>query len=184
VAGPRGESGSVATLPENLDRRANVDLHRRNLEPWIRRGVLLVLAAISAAGLANLFGQEPRTATVGGDAADVTLEAPSAVRGGLIYQVTVHVAAHRTLAEPALVFDPGWFEGFTVNTFEPEPVEWRHRNERSVLVYGPVQAGEELVVRLQYQVNPTALGGRTQNLELADEGETLVRVEHDATIYP
>ena len=106
------------------------------------------------------------------------------MRGGLIYQVTVRVAARRTLAEPALVFDPGWFEGFTVNTVEPEPVEWRHRNERSVLVYGPVEAGDELVVRLQYQVNPTALGGRTQNLELVDEGETLVRVEHHATIYP
>ena len=184
LTGACGESDPVATLPENLDRRANVDLHRRNLEPWIRRGVLLVLAAISAAGLANLFGQEPRTATVAGDTADVTLEAPSAVRGGLIYQVTVRVAARRTLAEPALVFDPGWFEGFTVNTVEPEPVEWRHRNERSVLVYGPVEAGDELVVRLQYQVNPTALGGRTQNLELVDEGETLVRVEHHATIYP
>jgi hypothetical protein len=51
-------------------------------------------------------------------------------------------------------------------------------------VYGPVEAGNELVVRLQYQVNPTALGRRAQDLELADEGETLVRVEHDATIYP
>jgi hypothetical protein len=39
-----------------------------------------VLAAISAAGLANLFGQEPRTTTVAGDAAEVTLEAPGAVR--------------------------------------------------------------------------------------------------------
>jgi hypothetical protein len=184
LTAPRGESDPVARLPENLDRRTNVDLHRRNLEPWIRRGVLLLFTAISVAGLANLFGQEPRAATVVGDAADVTLEAPGAVRGGLIYQVTVRVAAHRDLAEPALVFDPGWFEGLTVNTFEPEPVEWRHRDGRSLLVYGPVEAEDELVVRLQYQVNPTALGRRAQNLELVDEGEPLVRVEHDATIYP
>jgi hypothetical protein len=184
LTAPRGESDRVAGLPENLDRETNVDLRRRNLEPWIRRGVLLLLTAISVAGLANLFGQEPSTATVAGEAADVTLEAPEALRGGLIYQVTIPVSAHRDLAEPALVFDPGWFEGLTVNTFEPEPVEWRHRNGRSLLVYGPVAAGDELVVRLQYQVNPTALGRRAQDLELIDEGEALVRVEHDATIYP
>jgi hypothetical protein len=174
----------VSTLPDHLDRRSDINLHRRNLEPRIRLVILLVFLGFCAAGVANVFGQKTGETQETAPAADLELEAPSASRGGLIYQVRFRVLAHRDLAEPALVLDPGWFEGLTINTFEPEPADWQQRDGRNVLVYGRVGAGEELVARLQFQVNPTALGRRHQGVALEDGGEVLLRLDHDMTIFP
>jgi hypothetical protein len=174
----------VNALPDYLERRTDVDLYGRNVEPWIRRAFLVLLATFSALGLANVFGQHPGSTTARSLAADLTLAAPSAVRGGLIYEVRVTVKAHRALRKPELVFAPGWYEGFTINTVQPDPVEWDQRAGRNVMVYGPLGAGAELVVRLQYQTNPTALGRRGQDVALADDGVELVRIGHEATVYP
>jgi hypothetical protein len=45
-------------------------------------------------------------------------------------------------------------------------------------------AGGHLVARLQYQVNTTAIGPRTQHVVLEDEGVPLLRLEHEAFVYP
>jgi hypothetical protein len=185
--GPEGlpaELPGVADLPETLDRRGAVDLHDRNVEPWVRLAILLLFAGFCAAGVANVFGQKTSETRENGRAADLEVEAPSASRGGLIYQVRFRVQAHRDLAEPALVLDPGWFEGLTINTFQPDPAEWGHRDGRNVLLYGPVAAGEQLVARLQFQVNPTAIGRREQGVALEDGGEVLLRLDHGMTIFP
>jgi hypothetical protein len=171
-------------LPETLERRGAVDLHDRNVEPWIRLALLLVFLGFCAAGLANVFGQKTSETRVAGRAADLEIEAPAASRGGLIYQVRFRIVAHRDLAEPALVLDPGWFEGLTINTYQPDPAEWQHRDGRNVLLYGPVEQGDELVARLHFQVNPTALGRRQQGVVLEDGGEVLVQADHDMTIFP
>jgi hypothetical protein len=184
-AAPSGaELVRVPDLPETLDRRGSVDLHDRNLEPWIRLGILFVFLGFCAAGAANVFGQKTAATEASGAAADLEVEAPSASRGGLIYQVRFRVHANRELIEPALVLEAGWFEGLTINTFEPEPAEWEHRDGRNVLVYGPVEEGDTLVARLQFQVNPTAVGNRQQGVVLEDGGEELVRLDHDMTIFP
>lgn len=172
------------TLPETLDRAEHIELHKRTLEPRIRFGVLLVFAAISAAGLASVFGQKASSSAKAGEAAELRVVAPSAARGGLIYEARFEVEARRDLDEPAFVLDPGWFDGLTINTFEPDPTDWEHRDGRNVLLYGRVEAGQKLVVRLQYQVNPTAVGRRDQDVVLEDSGEVLAVVDRTATLFP
>jgi hypothetical protein len=174
----------VAALPDFLDRGRHVELGGRPFEPWARRVGIALLAAFVLVALANGFGQATSETTARADAAALTLRAPSAVRSGLVYQVLFRIDARRDLEEAALVLDPGWFEGFTINSYQPEPVEWEHRDGRNVLVYGPVSAGGHLVARLQYQVNPTAWGRRTQNVVLEDGGVRLAFVEHTNRIYP
>jgi hypothetical protein len=172
------------TLPQSLDRGRNLELRGRNVEPRIRLAVLVLLAALSIAGLANVFGQRTTESAAEAEAARLELRAPHAARGGLIYEARFRIEARRALREPALVLDPGWFDGLTINTSQPEPVEWKHRDGRNVMIFGPVAEGDELVIRLQYQVNPTATGGRTQNVLLEDGGEPLVELDHDMTLYP
>lgn len=142
------------------------------------------MVAFLGLGLANVFGQASSEESVGSDTAKLTVRAPDAVRSGLVYQVLFRIDARVDLEEPALVLDPGWFESFTTNSYQPEPVEWVHRAGRNVLVYGPIKAGEHLVARLQYQVNPTAVGPRTQNVVLEEKGTALLTLEHDLFVYP
>jgi hypothetical protein len=180
----RAELRGVSTLPDHLDAGTHVDLHGRNVEPWFRRIGVLVLLGICAVGLANVFGQHTHVRVVEGAAAKLTVEAPGAGRGGLIYQAIFRVDAHRDLAKPTLVLDPGWFDGLTINTVEPDAVTWGHRDGRNTIVLGPLAAGEHFVLRLQYQVNPTVLGYRTQNVVLEDGDTSLLTLEHAQTIYP
>jgi hypothetical protein len=174
----------VGRLPDFLDRRAHVEIPRRAGERWFRRVGLAVLVALCALALANVFGQATAESTVEEPDATLTLRAPSAMRSGLVYQVMFRVEARRGLEEPTIVLDPGWFESYTINAYQPEPVEWIHRDGRNALVYGPIAAGRRLVARVQYQVNPTAIGPRTQHVVLEDAGEPIARLEHDAFVYP
>ena len=174
----------MAKVPETLVRKEHVELTGHNVEEWARRVGLVLLAAMLVLGLANFFGQATGETAVENDAARLTLRAPSDVRAGLFYQVMLRIDAREELSEPALVLDPGWVEGFTINSQQPEPVEWQHRDGRNVLVYGPIPAGGHLVARLQYQVNTTAIGRRTQNVVLEDAGEELLRLDHDTFVYP
>jgi hypothetical protein len=174
----------VAKVPEALERKQHVELAGPDVEAWLRRAGLFLLAAFVAVGLANFFGQATGETSVENDAARLTLRAPDAMRSGLFYQVMFRVDALRELKEPALVLDPGWVEGYTINTYQPDPLEWEHRNGRNVLLYGPIPAGGHLIARLQYQVNTTAIGSRMQHLVLEDEGVPLLRLEHEAFVYP
>jgi hypothetical protein len=91
----------------------HVELNARRLELWVRRAGIVLFAAFLAAGLANVFGQAASTSRVSSPTADLVLGAPDAVRSGLIYEVQFTVVAHRALQHPALVLEPGWFDGST-----------------------------------------------------------------------
>jgi hypothetical protein len=174
----------VSSLPEYLDRNAHVDLHGRNIEPLFRRAGIFLLTVACALGLANVFGQHTHVRSVDAEAAKLTVETPGSARGGLIYQTVFRVDAHRYLPKPTLVLDPGWFDGLTINTVQPDSVTWGQREGRNTIELGPLRAGEHFVLRLQYQVNPTVLGHRTQNVVLADGETPLLTLEHAHTIFP
>lgn len=174
----------MAKVPEALERKQHVELAGPDVEAWLRRIGLFLLAAFIAVGLANVFGQATGETSVENEAARLTLRAPGAVRSGLFYQVMFRVDARRELKEPALVLDPGWVEGFTINSYQPDPAEWSHRDGRNVLLYSAIPAGGHLIARLQYQVNTTAIGSRTQHVVLEDQGVPLLRLEHEAFVYP
>lgn len=174
----------MASLPDFLNRPQHVDLEARSPEPWLRRLALLVLAGVIAAALANVFGQNVEEKAVEAPAASLTVRAPDALRGGLIYQAAFRIDARRELKQPALVLDPGWFEGMTLNSVNPEPVGWAQRDGRNVLVFGRIPAGAHLVVRLQFQVNPTSWGRRDENVVLEDGEEHVASLAHAVRIYP
>jgi hypothetical protein len=116
--------------------------------------------------------------------ATLRLSSPSSVRGGLFFQSRVDVRALRTIEHPRLVLDDGWVEGMQVNSISPSAVGEAARDGRIVLSYNRLDAGERLVVWLQFQVNPTALGSRTYDVELDDETTPLVRINRRITVLP
>jgi hypothetical protein len=50
--------------------------------------------------------------------------------------------------------------------------------------YGHLGAGHKLVVYLQFQVNPTNVGRRSQDVELYDDTELLTKVDRTITVFP
>ena len=162
----------------------NRDLAGREHGPWARRIGLLVLLAFIVAALLNAFGQRETTSLARGPAASLTVKAPDRVRGGLLFQARIQVRAVREVKQPLLVLDPGWIEGLTQNSSEPEPKGERTDNGRIVLEYDTIPAGRKLVVWLQYQVNPTHVGKTEQDVELWDGATRLVHLDRSLTTFP
>ena len=85
---------------------------------------------------------------------------------------------------PQLVFSRGWWESMSVNSLEPNPSNQGTQNGSVVLSYNGLPAGHTLIVWLYFQVNPTNVGKRTEDVELEDGSKPIARVHHSLTIFP
>jgi hypothetical protein len=174
----------VTAAPQGLTLERHRDLEGRSRQIWYRRALLLVLVAIVGLALANVFGQHPTSTRAESAAASLELQAPTRVRGGLMFQGRFTLVARQDLKAPKLILSPGWFEQMTVNGFEPQPSTETTRNGDVVITFDSLPAGQKLVFWTYFQVNPTNIGRRSQDVELDDGNTPLLRMNRKVTIFP
>ncbi|HWF32397.1 MAG TPA: hypothetical protein VG188_07560 [Solirubrobacteraceae bacterium] len=176
----------ASELPDGLSFERNRDYEGRirRHSPWIRRALLCAVTAIPVLALLDVFGQHPSTTSASSPAASLSVTAPTRLRGGLMFQALVKVRPRREVHHLQLVFDEGWWESIQVNSIKPEPESETSRNGKIVLEYGSWPAGKELVCWVNFQVNPTNVGDRREDVSLEDAGETLATVHRSLTIFP
>jgi len=177
--------GRVAQdIPDTIVLKRHRDLIGRRKDVWIRRSLLLLLGVVPALAVGNIFGQRPSPTTTTVPAAALQLYAPVRVRGGLLWEARFWITARRELKKAILVLDRGWMEGMSINTIEPSPVGEGSRDGKLVLELGHVPAGQSYVLYIQFQVNPTNVGHRSQDVRLYDGDELLVTMHRKVTIFP
>jgi hypothetical protein len=174
----------MAEVPEGITLKVNRDLRGRGRRPWYRRGLLCCAAALPILALLNVFGQKPTTTTVSNQAASLSVNAPSALRGGLVFQARVEVIARQDIHALEVIFDRGWWEAMTVNSIQPEPEETSIDGDRVALAYGKLPIGHKLTVWLEFSVNPTTVGKRRENVAIADDSTPLAHLHRTLTIFP
>jgi hypothetical protein len=189
---PNGYEARVTRTPDPEARDAAASLapyrdisgSRRAHDPWVRRGLLLVLALLVLAALLNRFGQEPMTSNAAAPAAALEVQSPDNLRGGLIFQARFTITAREHLARPTLILERGWFESMSVNSIVPDAAQQDTRGGRLRLTYPSLAAGSSRVVWIYFQVNPTNLGQRSQDVVLADGSRQLAAVRRSVTVWP
>jgi hypothetical protein len=184
MAHASGESSGMADIPDQIVLKRHRDLAGRRNHIWYRRGLLALLVAFLLLGLFNVFGQRPHGTTVEAGAASLELYAPTHLRGGLIYEARFTISAHRDVKNAILQLSPGWNESQTMNTMEPSPLGQASRNGDLLLTLGHVPAGQKYRFFIQFQVNPTNVGSRSQDVELYDGDEHLLTRSHSIRIFP
>jgi hypothetical protein len=115
---------------ESIDLARHRDFEGRGWEPWARRLLLAALVAVILLALLNTFGQKQHVSQAAGPKALLGVRAPERVRGGLLYQAVFTISARRDIKQPQLVLGPGWLDGLTINTVEPEASQESNRNGR------------------------------------------------------
>jgi hypothetical protein len=173
----------VSEVPDQLTLKVNRDREGKR-DVLFRRVALGAILVLLALGLLNVFGQRPATRTAESSAATLKVYAPERVRGGLYYEARFTIEAVRELKAAALVLDPGWAEGTTINTVEPSPVSEASRDGNLAFELGRIPAGKKYLFFLQLQVNPTNVGHRSQQVQLFDGEELLATVERTVTVFP
>jgi len=154
------------------------------IEPWARRVGMLMLAAVSVLALLNFFGQHASNSSVTTPVATLTLHTPNDVRRGLLYESRFTITAHTSLTNAVLHLNPGWANGLTMNTIEPSPVDETSDQGSLVFTLGPIDAGDTYVFHLQYQVNPTTAGSRTQVVSLTDGKIPVASLTRHLMVWP
>lgn len=142
------------------------------------------MAVVLLLGLLDVFGQRPSTTRVDSGAAALEISAPDSLRGGLLFQSRFTIEARQELKDATLVLGPGWLDGLTVNTVEPSPVNEASRDGRLALELGHLPAGAKHVLYIEYQVNPTTVGRRTQRVELDDGEQPILSTHQTLTVFP
>lgn len=176
--------GGEAKLPDGLQQSAHERLEGRERHPLYRRVFLALLVALPVLALLNVFGQHPQTANADSRAASLQVYSPVSVRGGLLFESRFTIKAHRDLATPKLVFDRGWFEQMTINSLLPDPSSQTTRNGKVVMTFNSLKAGQQLVFWLFFQVNPTNVGHRSQDVALEDGNTPLLDINRSVTVFP
>jgi hypothetical protein len=172
-----GVNAAVADVPDTLVLERHRDLvGRARGGIWVRRAILAVIALVAILALADVFGQRPTTVSADVPAARISLYAPTAVRGGDIWQARFHIDAKRDVKKAILVLDPGWAESMSINTIEPSPLGEASDDGRLSFELGHIPAGQSHLLFMQFQVNPTNVAwNRPQNVELRDGATVLAR---------
>jgi hypothetical protein len=172
------------TAPDQLTLKRHRDLVGRERRPFARWAVLTALGLLCLLGLLNAFGQRPQTHTATASGAELEVYSPERLRSGLFFMSRFTIRAERELESATLVLDPGWLEGITLNTLAPGPVGEASRDGKLAFDLGHVPAGQEHVFFLHFQVNPTEVGRRPQDVALYDGEQRLLSIDRTVTIYP
>ena len=170
-------------VPEGLDEGRHLRLDGRDANPAVRRISLALLGVLAVLALANVFGQHPSTSRAGAAFASLEVQSPAHLRGGLIFQTRITVRARARLAHPVLVLEHGWFESMSVNSIVPDPVSQSSDDGDLRMTLAPIAAGHSATEWLYFQVNPTNLARRSEDVTLED-GSRDVAVRRSVTVFP
>jgi hypothetical protein len=174
----------MADVPEQLTLKRHRDLVGRESRPFVRWALLTVLGLLCLLGLLNAFGQRPQTETAATDGVELEVYSPERVRSGLFFMSRFTIRADREIEAATLVLDSGWVEGITLNTVVPSPVGEASRDGKIAFDLGHIRAGTEYVLFLHFQVNPTEVGRRPQDVQLLDGETPLLELDRTVTVYP
>jgi hypothetical protein len=173
------ESDRAPYPPGITDRHEDI-----GARPWARWICVAFLAALPVLALLNVFGQHVTTSRASSPVADVSVSTPARLRSGLQASTRVQVVAHSTIGHLALAFSQGWWDGIGVNSIEPQPSMQTARDGQIVLDMGSLPAGQTMTTWINFNVNPTAVGSRDEDLTVLDGSHTLVRLHRSVTIFP
>jgi hypothetical protein len=174
----------MAEIPDTIVLKRDRDLAGRRNEIWVRRGLFALLCVVPVLALLNVFGQRPSGSDAAVTAARLHVYAPARLRGGLPFEARFRITAAQEIKKAILILDPGWLEGMTVNTIEPAPTSEASANGRLSLDLGHIPRGHSYLLFMQFQVNATNVGRRSQNLRLYDGSRKLLELHRTITVFP
>src|SRR5712691_2189407 len=97
LSGGRANPRLMADIPDRIVLKRHRDLKSYGFNRWVRYAVLTPIVTLLLLGLFNLFGQRPEKLYAEGPSAKLEVYAPSALRGGLLFEGRFTIYARQEL---------------------------------------------------------------------------------------
>lgn len=129
----------------------------------------LILGTLLGAGLLGVFGGQlnPVTSRDFGPA-QLTVRSPSILRNGVFFEMELGVRADEVMSDAVIGIEPSLWRNVTINTTIPAPSEESFANDAYRLHFGPLEAGDRLMVKIDGQINPPMFAGTDGDVTLFD----------------
>lgn len=175
--------GSVSLRPPDgiLERHWRPASRRRRLQGPL---ATLVLTATVIAGLLGLFGLPDQTRTVTVPRADLEVNGPRVIRNGEFFEMRMRVRAREAIAKPVLAVGADVWRDITVNTMIPAATEEEYSNGEYRFTFGRLDAGDELLFKVDAQINPNYWGSSSDRIRIFGDEEPIAGIWYDMTVLP
>ena len=136
---------------------------------WLSIIVLGTLMAFAASGLLGGTKRPLRVA----ESTDVRLAVrmPQIIRNGEFFETEIVILPKRAFTDLTLGIEPGLWHDLTVNTFIPAATAEKFQDGAFRFSFGPAEAGQPIVIKIDAQINPSTTGG-TRGIVSVEDGET------------
>ncbi len=168
--------------PDGISERNIHDAHGSFFVRWpfglAGLGLLLLLA------LLGVFGAKGRI-VASGDGIDLVVEGPARIRNGNFYETRLAIDIRRNIRDLVVLVEEDIWHEMTVNSTRPEPSEYGFRDGAYELHFGRFEAGENLVIVFDAQVNSGRRPGTNAGtITLADGDAVLVTADYALEVLP
>jgi hypothetical protein len=168
-------------FPVGLDRRRHRD---EPWSPWIRRVAVAAMFTLCLLALLNVFGQVATMTSVDSPQVSLSVNSPERLRGGLLYTSDYTISTHQPVQDLRMVLAPGWFSGVTFNGSAPQAQQETSDGSGTTFDYGQTPAGQSMTIYISWQMNPTTVGSRNQDVWLYDGQKLLLTMHRTAVVFP
>ncbi|KHJ55059.1 hypothetical protein LA66_11030 [Aureimonas altamirensis] len=146
---------------------------------------ILLLAVFLGAGLTGwMGGRMPPPLVTEGPVARMAVSAPSIVRSGLFFEVTIDVTAERDIEDVVIAVEPDLWSRQTQNSMIPAAADETYGDGGFRYSYGPLDAGASLHVKADFQINPDLMWGTSGVVRLYDGQRELLRQPLELKVWP
>ena len=156
---------ATKAFPDGIS-AANCEQRRPAWAARIRAGLL---GALLLAALLGFLGGAPGNETrVAAEAAELRVNLPSPVRNGMFIEMRVDVAARRPIADAVVAIPARLWRDMTINSLVPAATEEEYKDGEFRFHFGPLAPGEQLLFKIDGQLNPPKFAGAEGRIRLLD----------------
>lgn len=149
---------------------------------WIRAALLsgLLLAAL----FGFLGGAPTRGVQVTADAAAMRVHYPNPIRNGMFIETRIDIAARQPIGDAVVAISADLWRDMTINSLVPAATEEAYKDGEFRFHFGPLEPGENLLFKIDGQINPPRLERINGRIRLLDGTRELAAVPVSIRVIP
>ncbi|MEJ7776864.1 MAG: hypothetical protein WKF52_05665 [Sphingomicrobium sp.] len=149
---------------------------------WIRASLL---GALLALGLFGFLGGAPtRDIRNVAEAAAMRVNLPNPIRNGMFIETRIDIAARQPIADAVVAIPADLWREITINSLVPAATEEEYKDGEFRFHFGPLEAGERLLFKIDGQINPPRFASASGRIRLLDGTRELVAVPVSLKVIP